>query len=482
MTSPAPPTPAGTTSTGLLRQPTVVGAAAGVAGGLVFGAAMASLGTLPTVASIVRTDSAPVGFLVHMVIAAAIGAGFGSLVAHQRALAGETVFWGLLYGGFWWFLGPLTLLPMLVGKPVAWDLAGAQALLPSLIGHLFYGATTAIAFAVLRRGTDTGTAPRVATAVRGLAAGVGVAALLYLGLDVMAGTRLGWILGVGTLAGLGYPALFGSRREGIGPALVRGTSYGFLCWIVGELTLPPLLRDGRLDWSRDAAVAAADRLAPYLLLGAGIAVVFTALGGVGRWLFVDDVRTVYVESPGARGLRATGYGALAGLAGGLVFTIVMVAIGALPTVAGIVGARAPVAGLIVHLVIAQLIGVGYALLFRRRSYDVASGLGWGVSYGFSWWVLGALTLLPVLTGVAPQWSAAGLAAGFPSLVGHLAYGAALGAVYHRLEDRTNPWWFTRNQVETDRVAARRAATHGSAPALWGFTLLVALTVPVVIGG
>lgn len=472
----------GPVTTSPLRHPAAAGVAAGVAGGLVFGAAMASSGTLPTVASIVRTDSAAVGFVVHMAIAAAIGAGFGLLVAHQRAQAGETLFWGLIYGAFWWFLGPLTLLPLLVGRPVAWDLPGAQALLPSLVGHLFYGATTAVVLTGLRRDAGAATRPRIAIAVRGVVAGVAVASVLYLGLDVMAGTRIGWVFGVGALAGLGYPVLFGARREGAGPALVRGTAYGFLCWVVGGLTLPSLLRDGRLDWSREAALAAADRLPPYLLLGAGIAVAFTALGGFGRWLFVDDVRMHHVESPGGRGLRATGYGALAGLAGGLVFTLVLVLVDGLPDMAALTGARSPAAGLIVHLIVAQLIGVTYALLFRRRSFDLASGIGWGVSYGFVWWVLGALTLLPVLTGGTPQWNAAGVAAAFPALVGHLAYGAALGAVYFRLEDRANPWWFTRNEIEAQRAAMAREVILGSAPALWGLTVLIALTIPLVISG
>lgn len=471
-----------TRTASLLRHPAIAGAVAGVAGGLVFGAAMAALGTLATVASIVRTGSTVVGFVLHLAIAAALGAGFGLLVAQQRARAGDAVFWGLIYGGFWWFLGPLTVLPLLIGQPVAWDLPGAQALLPSLVGHLFYGAATALVFVGLRRDAGTTTAPPFPAAVRGLVAGVAVASVLYLGLDVMTGTTAGWIIGVGALAGLGYPLLLGVHREGAGPALVRGTAYGFLCWIVAGLTLPPLLRDGRLDWSREAALAAADRLPPYLLLGAGVAVVFGGLGGLGRWLFVDDVRMLRVESPGSRGLRATGYGALAGLAGGLLFTLVIVLVDALPTVAGIVGMASPTVGLIVHLVIAQLIGVTYAVLFRRRSFDLASGIGWGVSYGFAWWVLGALTLLPVLTGGTPLWSAAGMAASFPSLVGHLAYGAALGVVYYRLEDRTNPWWFTRNQIESERVAVQRETTLGSAPALWGFIVLVALIIPLVISG
>ena len=59
-----------------------------------------------------------------------------------------------------------------------------------------------------------------------------------------------------------------------------------------------------------------------------------------------------------------------------------------------------------HLLIAQLIGVSYAVLFRRRSFDLPPGIGWGVSYGFLWWVLGELTLFPVLTGATPHCSAA----------------------------------------------------------------------------
>ncbi len=64
------------TSPSLVR-PAAAGAAAGIAGGVVFGAAMASLGTLPTVASIVRSDSVAVGLAVHMGIAATVGAGSG---------------------------------------------------------------------------------------------------------------------------------------------------------------------------------------------------------------------------------------------------------------------------------------------------------------------------------------------------------------------------------------------------------------------
>lgn len=56
-----------------------------------------------------------------------------------------------MYGLVWWFLGHLTLFPVLLGKPFVWTIAAANLGLPSLIGHLSYGAATAIVFMVFER-------------------------------------------------------------------------------------------------------------------------------------------------------------------------------------------------------------------------------------------------------------------------------------------------------------------------------------------
>lgn len=455
------------------------GAVAGVAGGLVFGASMAAFGTLTTIASIVHTSSPLVGFVVHMLFAVVIGAGFGVFVIRQRVRVRDTVFWGLIYGAFWWFLGPQTLLPLLRGRAVSWNLPAAQALLPSLIGHLCYGLTVAVVFVLLRR--ESGAVRTAAVAgpvVRGVVAGVAVAVAVRLVAGGMAGAWWEWLL-IGGIAGAGYPLVFTVQREATGPALARGTVYGFLLWVVIGLTAQPLLRTGHLGWSQRMAALLAGQLPGYLLLGGGLALVFTWLGALARGLFTDDIRMVHTEAPGARGLRATGYGVLAGLAGGLVFTVVMVLVGELPTVAMIVGSRTPAVGLVVHLVIAMMIGVSYAVLFRRSSFDLLSGVGWGVCYGFFWWVLGDLTLLPALTGGTIRWDAAAIVAGFPALVGHLGYGAALGAVYYQLEIRINPWWMTRSEVEAARAGTRRDHALGAAPALWVLVVLIALTLPVL---
>ncbi len=51
----------------------------------------------------------------------------------------------------WWYLGPLTLLPMLLTGEIDWGPKAASALLPLLPGHLIYGATTAFVILMFER-------------------------------------------------------------------------------------------------------------------------------------------------------------------------------------------------------------------------------------------------------------------------------------------------------------------------------------------
>jgi uncharacterized membrane protein YagU involved in acid resistance len=218
----------------------------------------------------------------------------------------------------------------------------------------------------------------------------------------------------------------------------------------------------------------------YLLLGAGTALLTSWLGGLSRAVFSDDVRHALEGRLAGGRVISIWHGVIAGLAGGVVFTGVMVAVGFLPAVAALIGSESAVVGLVIHLLISQAVGVTYAVFFRRRSFDPASGIGWGVSYGFLWWVLGNLTLLPLLLGTTRQWSAAALAVSFPSLVGHLAYGAVLGLVYQRLEERVSPWHLTRSEATALRAAARHEQTLSAAPALWSLITCVALLIPILV--
>ena len=125
------------------------GFAASIVGGLLFSAVMLSTGVLPSVAAIVGGESPTLGFFVHMTISGIIGISYGLLFKHEAPNMASGIAWGLVYGLIWWFIGPLTLMPLLLGADFVWTVGQAGAMLPSLIGHLLYGAGTALVFQVL---------------------------------------------------------------------------------------------------------------------------------------------------------------------------------------------------------------------------------------------------------------------------------------------------------------------------------------------
>ncbi|CAN5565599.1 hypothetical protein BH20CHL7_BH20CHL7_04650 [soil metagenome] len=481
-----------------IRQTVVPGALAGLVGGIAFGAAMVELGVLPTVASLVRTDSPIIGFVVHMAIAAIVGSGLAFLL-RGRWTAGDVVFWGVAYGAFFWFLGPITMQPLILGRLPTWDVAAAQAAYPSLLGHVIWGATAGIALVAIKArsakadsttasDSEPPTAPRGGVVLRGVVAGLlgfGTIGLLPGGSE-----RMLSLWGAGDVAGLGplaiarlgatvYAVLHPRSTSTAGAAAVRGAGFGFIFWVIGGLTLLPVLRGEGLTWSIMDARTTFPALPGTVLFGATTALIYHWLGRLARLFFSDDVGTRSPDA-GSWGPRAVGRGATAGLVGGLLFTLVMVQIGFLPTVAGLVGSDSEVVGLVVHIVIAEIVGVSYGVLFRRQAFDHSAAIGWGVSYGFLWWVLGPLTLAPVILGTTPAWTVEAAAAAFPSLIGHLAYGAGLGLTFHAMEARYSPWWITRSEAEAARMAGRRIEATSAGPALWALLVLVAVLLPVVL--
>jgi uncharacterized membrane protein YagU involved in acid resistance len=456
------------------------GAPAGIVGGLAFGAAMAQLGVLPTVASLVGAGSSKAGFAVHVAISAVVGAGFGLLVRRQRCGPSETLFLGAAYGALWWILGPLTLLPLALGEPLGWQLAAAQREFPSLVGHLLFGVGTALVFVVLH-GPDDAARSRypagAGTLLRGALAG-GVAALLLRAvLDGRAPA-----LAVGPALGLAQAALVPRSDQGAGAALVRGQGYGFVAWIAGELTLLPLLGDAGLRWSLEEARASFPSLPGYLLLGALVAVAQTLLDRLAPLLSSEHLRAYGGATAGSGVLAAALRGAVAGLLGGAVISQLMLR-GGVPAVAErLTGATGPLAGIAVNLAIGVAVGVSYGLLFRRLGQDVTCALGWGLSYGFLWWILGPLTLLPALLGGEPEWTAAAAGGAISALAGHLVYGGCLGVAFYLLEAPFGVPWLARTRAEALRAARRRDELLAATPALSALLLTMLLTVLVVTIG
>lgn len=127
-------------------------------------------------------------------------------------------------------------------------------------------------------------------------------------------------------------------------------------------------------------------------------------------------------------------GAIGGFTGGVIFGFLMGMMGMLPMVAKLVGSGSAVVGFGVHLVISAVIGAVYGLLVAGRLPELKASLAAGAGYGFLWWILGSLTLMPLFMGMGlgSQWSVAAVVKTFPSLMGHLMYGLVLAFTYHRL--------------------------------------------------
>ena len=482
----------------LVRGGLLPGAIGGLAGGVVFGAAMIELGLLPSVASIVRVESPVVGFIVHMTIAAIIGSGLGVMVWHLRPGTGETLLWGLVYGTVWWFIGTLTLHPLFRGLGVSWSAEVAQGAFPALLGHVLYGSTSGLAIVLIKsRGQRRAEAASldVGAVIRGALAGLLAAWTLGAILSaqgqlhtVVAGrpdderTYL-WILTlmVGILAGAGFAALYPRPPDSTGAGIIRGAMYGFLVWVAVPLSLLPELQGAGLPWSAGQVRDVFPAMPGYLLFGGALGLFYGWLCIVVRLFLSDVLAGGDQEGAGTMGLRAVSHGVAAGVVGGLVFAGVMVQTGALTKVASIMGMTTPTSGFLVHMTIAVIVGSSYALLFRGQSYDVGSALGWGASYGFVWWLLGPLTLMPVFLGTTPVWTADAAAQVFPNLIGHLGYGAGVGISLHLLEARFTPWWVPQWRAHAARVERRREQVLTSAPALWTLVVVISLTLPVLLG-
>jgi hypothetical protein len=127
------------------------GAFAGLMGGFVSSPVLFATGVLSSVAGVDTHLSGPRGFVLNLLVSVLIGMTYGLLFRHEASSLGLGVMWGWLFGLIWWYVGPMTLLPLLITGECDWRASAASALLPSLIGHLIFGATTALVFLLLER-------------------------------------------------------------------------------------------------------------------------------------------------------------------------------------------------------------------------------------------------------------------------------------------------------------------------------------------
>ena len=127
------------------------GAFAGLLGGSVFGVWMAEKGVLAAIASMGGGSSPLLGLVMHLVISMGIGASFAVLFFRVAVGLIPSILWGLVYGFIWWFLGPLTLMSLMMGTGLQWTASAVAQTIPSLIWHLVFGGVLGVSYEALRR-------------------------------------------------------------------------------------------------------------------------------------------------------------------------------------------------------------------------------------------------------------------------------------------------------------------------------------------
>ena len=127
------------------------GCTAGLVGGIVASPLLLATHALPKIVGLDTSLSGSRGLLLHLLVSAVIGMTYGLLFRREASSLGLGVAWGWLFGLIWWFVGPMTILPLLLTGVCDWSTDAASTLLPSLMGHLIYGATTAFVFLLIER-------------------------------------------------------------------------------------------------------------------------------------------------------------------------------------------------------------------------------------------------------------------------------------------------------------------------------------------
>ncbi len=300
-----------------LARALCAGGFAGLAGGWAFGKWMEQAGFFPLVAGLIRSDSAMVGATLHFLIAGIIGATFGLLFQREIRGLGSSLAWGAAYGIVWWFVGALTLLPLLTGHRPDWTYAHAAVLFGSLVGHIVYGLIVGLFYAAvdgawtwlfersdpLNREIEGSGVSALSALLRGAAASL-LGGLLFSLVMLATGTlpRVARLVGgtspalgfavhliIGALIGATYGLLFHHEATDGRAAVAWGSLYGLCWWFLGPLTLFPILLGGTFTWTTAAASAQLPSLLGHLMYGIALALAFRALERRHlQELFVDE--------------------------------------------------------------------------------------------------------------------------------------------------------------------------------------------------
>ena len=125
---------AGTFSSSWGRR-VVAGVLGGLAGGIVFGVLMAMMGMFTMIAMMMGSTSPLVGVGVHLMISVVYGMVLTLFFSRFLHSYGRASVAGLVYGVILWVIGPLLVMPLMLGMPV---FGFSATVMMSLMGHMVY--------------------------------------------------------------------------------------------------------------------------------------------------------------------------------------------------------------------------------------------------------------------------------------------------------------------------------------------------------
>src|SRR5260370_31912560 len=259
----------------------VAGGLAGTIGGLAFSDWEYAGGYLPLLEGLPDFQSQARAVIMHFLVALLIGSIFGILFQRDVRGYGSSMGWGLGFGIFLWFFGPLTVFPIARRQPLDWSAEQGTALFGSLVGYIIYGFILGTIYAFLDRiwvrlfiqsdpfnrepeGLGLHFLRSIEWgALAGLVGGVVSSPVMFAtgilpkiaGVDTSFGGLRGLSLHliISVLIGMTYGLLFRNEAPSFGLGVPWGFLFGMILWYIVPLTLLPLMLTGVFDWSASAA-------------------------------------------------------------------------------------------------------------------------------------------------------------------------------------------------------------------------------------
>ncbi len=128
------------------------GIVGGLAGGVIFGVIMSMMGMMPMIAMMVGSKSVALGWIVHLIISAITGIIFAITFDKCVTSMKKTIGSGVAYGVIWWVLGPLMIMPLILGMGLQFGSMFDPMKLNSLMGHIIFGVVLAVVYNKTQQG------------------------------------------------------------------------------------------------------------------------------------------------------------------------------------------------------------------------------------------------------------------------------------------------------------------------------------------